>query len=100
MPCRRLLRSPAAGAPLVEVRALRAQRRVVAVAGIEPRVVVVDVEHAGRDVLAERVEALAGVLRVADASREETVAGEEVRVPGRFGVGQGDRAGSVAAQVD
>ena len=40
--------SPAAGAPLVEVRPLGPEGRVVAVARVDPGVVVVDVEHRAR----------------------------------------------------
>ena len=69
-------------------------------ARIEPGVVVVHVEDPRRHVVDERVEALPRILRVADAPREERVAGEQVRGAFRIQVGEGDGASGVPAQVD
>src|SRR3954454_243463 len=71
--------SPAALAPLREVWALGAQRGVLAVPGIDPRVVRQDGEDPLLDVVDQAGEALRLLLRVAPAAGEELVAGEDVR---------------------
>ena len=73
--------SPAACAPLLELRALGAEGGVAAVAGVDPGGVVVHVEDPVGDVGDEALEALTRVLRVPDATGEEGVTGEEVGVP-------------------
>src|SRR5215210_6477186 len=85
--------SPAALAPLLQVRALGAQRRVVAVAGVEPGLVGEPVEQLGGDVVDQLPEGVVVVEGVADAAGEERVAGEEMRVPVRVVVEKGDGAG-------
>ncbi|GAB3940503.1 hypothetical protein GCM10027614_24300 [Micromonospora vulcania] len=72
---------PAAGAPLGEGWALRAQGAVLAVAGVEPGLVRQLVEQLVLDVVDQRGEPLRILVGVTDATREEAVAGEEVRVP-------------------
>src|SRR5689334_8653646 len=69
--------SPPAFAPFAEVRTFGAERRVVAVAGIEPRLVRQGVEHAGFEVVHERRE-VRRVGRPAGPAGEQRVAGEQV----------------------
>src|SRR4051812_3268652 len=91
--------SPAAFAPLLDVRALGPQRRVAAVAGIDPGLVGQPAEQLGVDVVDQRGEPRRVLLRVADAAGEQAVAGEQVRAV-RAQVKQRDRAGGVADEVD
>src|SRR6478735_8054249 len=70
---------PASCAPLGEVRALGAQRGVLPVPRVDPRVVRQDVEDPLLDVVDQAGEALGVLLRVAHAAGEEAVAGEHVR---------------------
>jgi len=66
--------SPAAFAPLSQMWSLVAKVCVVAVARIDHGGVVVHVEHPGGDVIQELGE-IAGLPRLADAAREQAVAG-------------------------
>ena len=63
--------SPTPLAPLVEVWSLSADGAVVTVPRVEPRFVVVGGEHPLDDVAVEGVEALAGVLGVADTTGKD-----------------------------
>jgi hypothetical protein len=81
------------------VRALGAERGVVAVAGVEPGVVGELVEDPRPHVVDQGRERLRGG-GLADAAGEEGVAGEEVGVAGGVVVGDGEGAGGVAAEVD
>src|SRR6478736_4799216 len=90
--------SPAPGAPLRETGSLRADRRVVAVAGVEPGLVGQPLEDLGLDLVDELDERRLVAERVADPAREERVAREEMGVAGRVVVQQGDRAGRVAGE--
>src|SRR5512133_1581696 len=74
---------PAALAPLGEVRALRADRGVAAVAGIEPGLVGQPLEDLGLDLVDELGERRLVAEGVAHPAGEERVAREEVRVAGR-----------------
>ena len=62
--------SPTALFPLAQMRALVAERGVVAVAGVDHRRVVVDVEHPARHV-AEKFLEVAFLPRLSDAAREQ-----------------------------
>src|SRR3954467_2287842 len=69
--------SPAAGAPLLQVRTLAAEVRVVTVPGVEPGLVRQSVEHLGLEIVHQRGEA----RRVGGPpwpSRKQGVAGEQV----------------------
>ena len=86
-----------------QVRALGAEGRVVAVAGVEPRVVGEPVEDLGGHLVEELGEGVGVAEGVADPAGEQRVAGEEVRVAalgGRVVVEQRDRAGGVAGEGD
>jgi Putative antitoxin len=79
-----------------------AERRVVAVAGVDHRRVRVDVEHPAGHIAQQLLE-IARLPRLADSARKETVAGEQM---GGFNLwvspveGQRDRPGSMALQMD
>src|SRR4051794_3433691 len=92
--------SPAAGAPLLEVGALVAEDRVVAVAGVEPGLVGEAVEDLGADVVEQRGEGVLVAEGVADATREQAVAGPQVRGAAGVVVQQRDGAWGVADEVD
>src|SRR3954467_7147672 len=68
--------SPAAGTPLVDVRLLFAEGRVVAVARVEPCVVRQDVEQSRRHVVDQRREVLRR-SRAADSSGGQGGSGDE-----------------------
>jgi hypothetical protein len=90
---------PAALAPLFQVGALRAERGVLAVSRVHPRLVRQRSEELFGHVLVQRLEALGVLLRVADAAGEEAVSAEQV--PLRLvRVQERDAAGRVADQVD
>ena len=90
---------PAAGAPLVQVRALGAERGVLAVPGVHPCGVREPAEDLVGHVVDQGREASRVLLRVAHAAREQAVAGEQVRLrAGR--IAKRDAAGRVTAQVD
>src|SRR5690606_24400471 len=91
--------SPAPRAPLRQVRALRAQGGVVAVAGVDPGLVRQYVEDLGLDVVDQAGERLRILVGVADTAREQAVAGEDVRMPVRVVVDEGDGARRVPDQV-
>src|SRR5262249_20757778 len=83
------------------VRALCAERCVVAVAWVNHGGIVVDVEHPRSDVRKQPVE-IARLPRLAYAAGEQAVTGEQLRgvAGGGSAQGQRDRAGRVAAQMD
>src|SRR6185295_19337435 len=85
---------PAPRAPLRQRRTLRAERRVLAVAGVEPDLVGQPVEDLRRHVADEGGEAHRVLFGVAHAAREQGIAGEEVAAV--FWVVQDDRARRVA----
>src|SRR3954447_10888906 len=90
----------AALAPLPEVRALGAQRGVLAVPGVDPRVVRQDGEEPLLDVVDEAGEPLRVLLGVADPAGKEAVAGEHVRAGALAAApDQRDAARRVPAQV-
>ena len=91
-------RSPAAGAPLRQRGPLGAQRRVLAVARVEPGVVRQPVEQLVLDVVDQGARRCPARRSFADAAGEQRVAGDQVRVAGRVVVQQRDRAGGVADQ--
>src|SRR5690606_12046980 len=93
------LRSPAALPPLLQLRPLRAERGVVAVPRVEPRLVGQHVEHPLLDVGHQLLEVLR-TRRLADTAGEQRVTGEQVRVPLRVAVQQSDRTRRVATQVN
>ena len=74
--------SPAAFAPLRQMWSLVAKVCVVAVARIDHGGVVVHVEHPGADVIQQLGE-IAGLPRLADASREQAVAGDRLEAGGQ-----------------
>src|SRR6202044_433341 len=94
---------PAAGAPFGDVRALGAERGVLAVAGVDPGAVGQLAEHPLLEVVHELAEPLRVLLGVAGAAGEQGVSGEQVRLVGQRAarvVAQRDAARGVAAQVD
>src|SRR5262245_42232614 len=91
--------SPAPLAPLPDLRALGAQGRVVAVAGVDVRVVAQLPEDLRLQVVHQRRE-LRRARGLARAAGEERVAGEEVPRARGVAVEQRDRAGGVAVEVD
>lgn len=86
--------------------AFGAQHRVVAVAGVDDRRVVIHVEHPGGDVVEQLVE-IAGLPRLADAAREQssvlnvnTFPGERVALYARISQDTSGQAIGVANQLD
>src|SRR5690606_41678423 len=71
--------SPAAGPPFGERGPLAAERRVLAVAGVEPGGVREPVENAFLDIGEQLLEAGRVAPGVADAAGEQAVAGDQVR---------------------
>ena len=69
-------------------------------AGVEPRLVGEPVEELGLHVVEQAAEVVGVAEGVADATGEERVAGEQVRVAVGVVVEQGDRAGRVAGEGD
>jgi len=61
---------PAAGAPLIKGRSLAAKRRVLAVAGVEPRLVGQPAEELGLHIGQKRGEPRGVALRVPNAARK------------------------------
>src|SRR5512139_2220397 len=81
-------RLPAPGSPFAQVGPLGAERGVVTVPGVDPRVVVVDVEDPVLDVVDQGLEALVVVAAGrSDATGEQRVPGEDVGGAGRVVVG-------------
>jgi hypothetical protein len=72
--------SATSGAPLLEVRALGAQRGVLAVAGVDPGLVRQGAEDPLLDVVDEAGEPLPVLLGVADAAGKGVLTGPEVAV--------------------
>src|SRR4051794_29909688 len=91
--------SPAAGAPLLQVRTLPAEVGVVTVSGVEPRLVRQSVEHLGLQVVHQRGEARR-IGGPAWPSRKQGIAGEQVWGPLRVVIEQRDRSGGVPDKVD
>src|SRR4051812_10692955 len=90
---------PAPFAPLRQVRALLAERRVVPVPGVEPRLVGEPVEDLAFEVVHQGRE-VCGVRGPPGATREQRVAREQVRGPVRVVVQQRDRSRRVTGQPD
>src|SRR6185437_13967800 len=97
-PCLLPTGSPAAGAPFGQRRALGAECRVFAVARVEPDLVGEAVEDLRRYVADQRREPRRVLFGVADAAREQRVAGEQMAAVGR--VVQDDRPRRVALDAD
>ena len=92
--------SPAAFAPLVEVRSLSSTGRVIAVTGIDPRFVGQAVKEFRGDVCEKRGKSIRVSLGVSEPAREQAIPGEQVRRAIRVVVQQGNGSGRVANQLD
>src|SRR4051795_10708523 len=91
--------SPAAGAPLLQVRTLAAEVRVVTVTGVEPGLVRQSVDNPGLEGVHHRGEA----RRVGGPSwpsRKQRVAGEQVWGALRVVIEQRNRSRGVSDEVD
>src|SRR5215208_6804210 len=89
---------PTARPPLWQLRALVTQRRVVAMPGMDHRVVGEASEDLSLEVSHQCVE-IGRVGRPAGATRKETVTGEKMGIR-PAGIGQCDRAGRVSDKTD
>src|SRR5665647_2323362 len=75
-------------------------RSVRSVTGIDPGVILIDVEDPGLDIAHQRGESLTVALDVPDTARKERVTCPDVSVPDHIVVDQCDRSRRVPTQVD